>query len=165
MESGRYLWNSGMFVWTADAIFAELRFHLPEHIERLTKAVEKMGTSQWRATLRNGFASLKRISIDFAVMERAHDVRCVAGGFSWKDVGGWLFIQDFLPCDANRNYVKGRVHALDAQNNLVFCDQPQEMLAMVGVSDVVVVRAGSKTLIAHKDRLEDVKHIVETMLA
>ena len=165
LESGRYLWNSGMFVWTADAIFGELMLHLPEHVEHLNKAVEKMGTAQWDEALRNRFAALKRISIDFAVMEKARDVRCVTGEFSWKDVGGWLAIQDFLACDANGNYIKGRVHALDAQGNLVFCDQPHETLALVGVSDVVVVRAGVKTLVAHKDRLEDVKQIVESMLA
>jgi len=165
LESGRYLWNSGMFVWTVDAIFGELALHLPKHVAHLTKAVEKMGTDQWEDELQERFASLARISIDYAVMEKARDVRCVAGEFSWKDVGGWLAIQDFLAHDANGNFIKGRVHALDAQGNLVFCDQPQETLAMVGVSDVVVVRAGEKTLVAHKDRLEDVKHIVESMIA
>ncbi|MFA4915806.1 MAG: mannose-1-phosphate guanylyltransferase [Syntrophales bacterium] len=165
LESGRYLWNSGMFVWTADAIFSELKLHLPEHIEHLSKAVEKMETAQWEATLQREFTALKRISIDFAVMEKARDVRCVMGKFSWKDIGGWLAIQDFLACDANGNYFKGRLHTLDAKGNLVFCDDPQETLAMVGVSDVVVVRAGTKTLVVHKDHLEEVKHIVESMPA
>ena len=165
LESGRHLWNSGMFVWTSNAIFAELKLHLPKHVKHLTKAVEKIGTAQWDATLRKEFSALKRISIDFAVMERAHDVRCVACEFSWKDLGGWLSMKDFLTCDANGNYVKGRVHALDAKDNLVFCEQPQETLALVGVSDVVIVRAGTKTLVVQKDRLEDVKQIVESMLA
>lgn len=164
VASGRYLWNSGMFVWTADAILAEIERHIPDHIALLERAVEKMDTSEWTAALITAFSSLQRISIDFAVMEKAENVRCVAGEFSWKDVGGWLAIQDFLACDANGNYIQGCVHALDAQGNLVFCDQPQETLAMVGVKDVVVVRAGAKTLVAHKDRLEDVKHIVESML-
>lgn len=165
LESGRYLWNSGMFVWTAAAIFNELTLHLPNHINHLSKAVEKMGTEQWGNALRNGFAALKRISIDYAVMEKARDVRCVASEFTWKDVGGWLAILDFLARDDNGNYVKGHVHTLDARGNLIFCDQPQELLAMVGVSDLLVVRAGMKTLVAHKDRLEDVKQIVESMLA
>ena len=165
LESGRYLWNSGMFVWRADAIFGELILHLPNHVRNLSKAVEKMGTAQWDEVLQNRFAALKKISIDYAVMEKARDVRCVAGEFSWKDVGGWLAIQDFLVRDANGNFVKGRVHALDARGNLVFCDQPQETLVMVGASNLLVVRSGEKTLIAHKDRLEDVKQIVEFMLA
>ncbi len=72
------------------------------------------------------FAVLARISIDYLVMEKARDVRCVAGEFSWKDVGGWLAIQDFLNHDANGNFIKGRVHALDAQGNLVYCYNPRK---------------------------------------
>jgi len=165
VDSGRYLWNSGMFVWSADAISAELSRHLPTHVRHLAPAVERLDSPDWQPALAEAFAALDRISIDFAVMEKARDVRCVAGEFDWKDVGGWLAIQEFLACDADGNYTQGRVHALDARDNLVFCDQTQETLALVGVRDVVVVRAGTKTLIAHKDRLEDVKKIVESMLA
>lgn len=165
LESGRHLWNSGIFVWTADAFLDELTLHLPNHIENLSKAVDKMGTTQWEEALRTRFAALKRISIDYAVMEKAQNVRCVSGEFSWKDIGGWLAIQDFLACDTNGNYIKGNIHSLDAGANLIFCDQPQETLAIVGVNDLLVVRAGLKTLVARKDRLEDVKQIVESMLA
>ncbi len=165
LESGRYLWNSGMFVWNADAILAEMKLNIPKHIEHLTRAVENLETAQWQVTLQREFGKLERISIDFAVMEKARDVRCVAGDFTWKDVGGWLAIQDFLTCDENGNYTKGYFHSLDARDNLVFCEQPQETIVMVGINDVVVVRAGTKTLVVHKDRLEDVKKIVESMLS
>lgn len=144
LESGRYLWNSSMFVWTADVIFGELAHHLTRHMEHFTKAVEKMRTDQWEDELQERFAALARIYIDYAVMEKARNVRCVAVEFSWKDVGGWLAIQDFLGHDANGNFIKGRAHALDAQGNLVLCDQPGETLAMVGVRDIVVVRSGEK---------------------
>jgi mannose-1-phosphate guanylyltransferase len=153
-----------MFVWTADAILVELTRHLPKHVEQLTIAAETIGSARWEASLRDRFAAVERISIDYAVMEKARDVRCVAGEFSWRDVGGWLAIQDFLARDADGNFVKGQVHTLDARDNLVFCDRPQETLAMVGIKDVVVVRAGEKTLVAHKERLEDVKKIVESMM-
>ncbi|MFO8082822.1 MAG: mannose-1-phosphate guanylyltransferase [Desulfobacterales bacterium] len=165
VKSGRYLWNSGMFIWTADTIFSELKRHIPEHVRHLSQAVDKMETDEWETIFRNKFAELKKISIDYAVMEKSQGVRCVAGEFSWKDVGGWLSLQDFLNCDENENYIKGFVHTLDARQNLVFCDQPHETMALVGITDLVVVRAGNKTLIAHKNRLEDVKHIVESMSA
>ncbi len=165
LESGRYLWNSGMFVWTAEAVLEELTLHLPDHVEHLSRAVEQMETRDRDTALQKGFALIERISIDFAVMEKARDVRCVVGEFSWKDVGGWPAMQDSLECDAHGNYVKGRVHTLDARGNLLFCEHPKETLAVVGVDDVVVVRAGSRTLVARKDRLEDVKKVVEAMLA
>ncbi|MCK8600477.1 mannose-1-phosphate guanylyltransferase [Desulfoferrobacter suflitae] len=160
-----YLWNSGMFVWTADAILAELSRHLPTHVEYLSDALEREGTIDQQDALRNAFAAIERISIDYAVMEKAENVCCVAGEFSWKDVGGWLAMQDYLPSDANCNFVRGSVHTLDGRNNLIFCDGDEETVALVGLSDVVLVRAGPNTLLAHKDRLEDVKTIVEAMTA
>ncbi len=163
MESGRYLWNSGMFVWTADAIFSELLLHVPDHVRHLDKAVESMGTPRWEAALEKAFAALKKISIDFAVMEKARDVRCAAGDFSWKDVGGWLALQEFLRGDADGNRVRGRVYTLDAAGDLVYSEDPDEKIAVVGLKDVVVVRSGAGTLVAHKDRLEDVKRVVESM--
>jgi mannose-1-phosphate guanylyltransferase len=165
LASGRHLWNSGMFVWTAEAVFDELRRHLPEHVEHLTRAVEAMDTGAWEEALRDGFSALKRISIDFAVMEKARDVRCVCGPFSWRDVGGWLAVQDFLACDDHGNRCRGYARVLDAGDNLVFCDPPEETVALVGVRDLVVVRAGRRTLIVPKDRLEDVKRLVEALMA
>ncbi len=165
LETGRHLWNSGMFVWTAEAILDELNRNLPGHLGPLRGAVENFGTHEWEASLANGFAQLDRISIDFAIMEKARDVRCVAGTFSWKDVGGWLAMQDFIDRDAEGNYGRGEIHTLDAKGNLVYCEDTTETVALVGVSDIVIVRAGGKTLVAHKDRLEDVKRIVEEMEA
>ncbi|MBW1777386.1 MAG: mannose-1-phosphate guanylyltransferase [Deltaproteobacteria bacterium] len=165
LESGRYLWNSGMFVWQANAILDALKTHLPAHVRLLEPVVQKEGSPAWESELRRAFSKLDRISIDYGVMERSRDVRCVAGAFAWKDVGGWLALEAYLDCDAEKNRVRGRLHALDAKNNLVFCTAPGETLVMVGLDDVVVVREGAKTLIARKDRLEDVKKIVESMTA
>ena len=164
LKSGRYLWNSGMFVCSADVLYKEFMLNIPKHLRHLTKAVEKMDTDKWEYELEKQFAFLDKISIDYAVMERAQDIRCVATDFSWKDVGGWLAIQDFIAHDDNANYFRGKVYSLDATRNLVFCDQAQETLALVGISDIVVVRAGEKTLVAHKNRLEALKQVVESML-
>jgi len=165
LASGRHLWNSGMFVWTVEAVLEELETHLPEHVARLSVAVEAMDTEAWEEALRAGFSNLERTSIDFAVMEKARDVRCVSGEFSWKDVGGWLAIQEFLECDDEGNRIKGCARVLDARGNLIFSDRPEETLALVGVRDLVVVRAGDRTLIAPKDRLEDVKRLGEALIA
>lgn len=161
LESSQYLWNSGMFVWTADAIFGELTSHLPQHVKHLAQAVENMGTEQWKKLLRDKFKVLKRISIDYAVMEKARDVRCVAGEFSWKDIGGWPAMKDFLSCDGDGNYIKGHVYALDAKDNLVFCENVYEQVMLIGVKDLVVVRDHEKTLITHKERTEDIKILIE----
>ncbi|MCA9411095.1 MAG: mannose-1-phosphate guanylyltransferase [Candidatus Omnitrophica bacterium] len=163
LGTGRYLWNSGMFVWTVDSILGELERNVPNHVQQLSSAVESLGGAAWEEALAKSFSALQKISIDFAVMEHAQDIRCVAGEFSWRDVGGWLAMTDFLSEDSSGNHTQGDLHALDSSGNLIYCEDPTETIALLGLSDIVVVRAGGKTLVARKDRLEDVKKIVEGM--
>lgn len=160
LASKRFYWNSGMFVWTAEAILKELAKNLPQHFRSLSQACEFDGTPRWAEALRAGFASLEAISIDYAVMEKAAEVRCVVATFSWSDVGGWLGLREFLPCDADGNSHRGRLAVLNAVDNLVFCENSQEQVMLIGVKDLVVVRAGPKTLVVHKDQLQEIKTLL-----
>jgi mannose-1-phosphate guanylyltransferase len=152
LQSGHFYWNSGMFVWTADAILKEIEAHLPHHMEAISEAVTYDGTPQWPAVLSKCFESLETISVDYGVMEKAKEVRCVAARFSWTDVGGWLALRDFLPRDEDGNSFRGQVLILDAKENLIFSEDPEETVMLVGVEDLVLVRAGKRTLLVHKDR-------------
>jgi mannose-1-phosphate guanylyltransferase len=163
IESGRFLWNSGIFVWTVDAIWREIETHLPNHAKVLASVAEYDRTPEWDHALRNAFESLNSVSIDVGVMEKAPNVCCVASSFSWSDVGGWLALKNYLVQDGAGNSCRGDTVTLDAADNLVFCENPEETMVLVGVKDLVVVRSGSMTLITHKDRAEDVKKIVKHM--
>jgi mannose-1-phosphate guanylyltransferase len=163
LKSGQYYWNSGMFVWTADAIIEEMERHLPDHAKALATAVSFDQTSHWDEALRAAFASMHRVSIDFAIMEKAKNVCCVASGFSWNDVGGWLALRSCLPDDEAGNCCRGQAMTLDSSGNLIFCEDLDEKIMLVGVKDLVIVRAMGKTLITHKDRTEDIKLLVEAM--
>jgi len=163
VDSGRYLWNSGMFVWTVEAIYSQMKQHIPAHLHLLREAVKHYPSSSWERSLRSCFAQLSQISIDFAVMEKARDVRAVVGTFSWKDVGGWLAMKDLLPSDTHNNHQRGRVHTLNAQDNIIYSKNEQETIALLGIKDIIVVRAGDKTLVAHKDYLEEIKQLVQNM--
>jgi mannose-1-phosphate guanylyltransferase len=96
-------------------------------------------------------------------MEKASNICCVASSFSWSDAGGWLALKNYLTEDSAGNCCRGDTVTLDATDNLVFCENPEETVVLVGVKDLVVVRSGSMTLITHKDRAEDVKKIVKHM--
>lgn len=150
-----------MFVWTAEAILEELETNLPEHLKSLSQACAFDGTSHWPEALKAGFDPLQVISIDFAIMEKARDVRCVRSTFFWTDVGGWLALRDFLPSDADGNRYRGRIAALDAADNLVFSDDPDEAVMLIGVRDLVIVRTGQKTLVVHKDHAENIKKLLK----
>jgi len=163
VESGRFYWNSGMFVWTADAILKEIETHLPDHAKAFSRLAAFDGTPEWDHALQAAFESLRAVSIDFGVMEKAQNVCCVASRFSWSDVGGWLALKGYLPEDEAGNCCRGNVMTLDATDNLVFCEDPKETMVLIGVKDLVIVRAGSRTLITHKDRTEDLKKLVQAM--
>jgi len=161
VESGQFYWNSGMFVWTADAIIAEIEEHLPDHANALSTAVSFDQEPGWDNALKEAFASIHRVSIDFAIMEKSKKVCCVASDFSWNDVGGWLALRSCLPNDEAGNCCRGQAMMLDSSGNLVFCEDPDETIMLVGVEDLVIVRTMGKTLITHKDRTEDIKKLVE----
>ncbi len=163
LSSGAYLWNSGMFIWRTETILEELRRHLPRHIQLLEPLVEQEGRPGWERTLTEGFAQLEPISIDFGVMERADHLRCVSAPFSWSDVGGWLALEEYLDHDAQGNGYRGRVEAHDARHNLVFCEDDSQTVALVGVSDLIVVRSGDRTLVVPRDRAEEIKALVQKL--
>ena len=157
IDSGRFCWNSGMFAWSVDVIWQNIEAHLPEHALHMGPLVEKVGTPDWETALATAFEKLPKISIDFGVMEKAADVRMVETSFNWYDVGGWPALRDFLPADKDGNHHRGEVECIDAEGNLVFCEDPNDTVALVGVKGLVVVRAGNTTLIMDESRAQEVK--------
>ncbi len=162
VESGRYLWNSGMFVWRAEAILGEIRMWLPQHYVALDPLGEADGTPQWQGTLEKAFAAIQPISIDYGVMEKTKTpLRCVASLFSWSDVGGWPALGELLAKDSEANTARGNVKALGSAGNLVFCEMPDETVALIGVDGLIVVRAGNRTLVARKADIDRIKELGE----
>jgi mannose-1-phosphate guanylyltransferase len=163
VESGRFFWNSGMFVWKTSVIMAALEECLPAHVEGLGVAISSYGSTRWSEALQDAFEPLPRVSVDFGVMEKVSPVYCVAARFSWDDVGGWRSLRKYVPRDEAGNRSFGQAVSLDSANNLIFCEDPGGLVALVGVDDLVVVRTEKATLIVHKDRTEAVKELVEQM--
>lgn len=157
LASGDYLWNSGMFAWQNEVILAQFEQHLPDHLTTLDAALKG------QTSLAEAFSRLRKISIDFAILEHAPDVRCVVPDFEWSDLGGWLALQPFLAKDPCGNVQRGKVFSYQAENNLVVCQDPEESVALLGVSDLVVVRVGKRTLVVPKERTEEIKQLLATM--
>jgi mannose-1-phosphate guanylyltransferase len=158
LETGQFWWNSGMFVWRVGTIVDQLISLLPNHVARLVPAIPKGPGALARA-----FQELASISIDKGVMEKAPMVLCVPARFSWSDVGSFPALVDHLPQDEHGNASRGRLVTLDGSHNVVWNEDPNELVAIVGLSNIVVVRAGNRTLIVPKDRAEDVKRLVGTL--
>lgn len=145
-----HLWNSGIFVFRPSVMRAELARQLPEHLRLLGAAVID-------GDLARAYALLPKRSIDHGVMEGAAEVRGHVAQFDWSDVGGWEALGAFLPTDGHGNRHRGEVRALDAADNVVFCEDPTETVALIGVTGLVVVRVGGRTLVAPRDRVDELK--------
>ncbi len=159
LASGRFLWNSGMFAWRTRTILEALRVFEAALLASLERA--RAG-----GTLPDAYARLPAVPVDVAILERAPNVRVFPIDFSWSDVGSWNALPEVLPSDASGNCpsLSGGAEfvALDATNCVVF-GEDRELIALIGVRDLIVVRAGNATLVCPRDRAEDVKKIVERM--
>ncbi len=162
VSSGRFLWNSGMFVFAVDAMIAALHTWLPLHLELLSGVIDDDSASP---TFAAAFAKLPKISIDKGVMEKHSPVLCVPARFRWSDVGSFPALAEHLPSDGKGNAHRALLHTLDAKDNVVWCEDASEEVAVVGVEGLVVVRAGKRTLVMPKSRAEDVKKLVEALAA
>jgi len=163
ITSGRYSWNSRMFVWNTHTIWGAMDRLLPTHTSHLGPLADADGTARWRDALRTAFEPLPKISIDFGVMEKAEQVRMVRAQFEWSDVGGWLALEQFHPVGPADNRGRGQMHCLQSTNNFVFSEDPDETVALVGVRDLVVVRSEDRTLVVHRAAVESVKDLVTLM--
>jgi mannose-1-phosphate guanylyltransferase len=161
VRAGDYWWNSGMFVWGVETVLREFARQLPGHLAALEAARSPEDAQTVDASaLREAFAALPALSVDYGLMENAANVRMIGATFEWSDLGGWLTLEEYLPADEYGNHHRGRVATLDARGNIVFCTDTDELVALVGVDDLIVVRAGSRTLVVPRWRAEEIRHLV-----
>lgn len=159
LEQGNFTWNAGMFFWTVPTVRKNLAKHCPE----LAAFVDELqSSSDFNATLQARFSSLPKLSIDYALMEKAPRVLNVEATFDWDDVGNWTSVGAYLPRDAEGNQHNCAVSQLESTNNLVFSQSPQH-IALLGVHDLIVVTTGDAVLIAHRSQAERLKKLVDDL--
>ncbi|MBL9155593.1 MAG: mannose-1-phosphate guanylyltransferase [Verrucomicrobiales bacterium] len=158
-ESGAYSWNAGIFIWTVPAVIRELTRHCPELADFVS---ELRHSRDFAATLAKQFPALTRISIDYALMEKAARVLNIEADIGWDDVGGWISIGKYLEQATGDNAVRGPVTLLDCYNNVVFGASGRRV-ALLGVHDLIVVETADAILIADKDEADRVKKLVDQM--
>ncbi|QKT04793.1 mannose-1-phosphate guanylyltransferase/mannose-6-phosphate isomerase [Ectothiorhodospiraceae bacterium 2226] len=166
VDDGRYVWNSGIFLLRASVWLELLETHAPEMAAACMRAYEAGESDEpFYRISREAFASCPSDSIDYAVMERiageAGRLYVVPLAAGWSDVGGWRSLWEVLPKDDGGNVRRGDVYTHDARNSLLMAGQ--RCVAAVGVDNLIVVETADAVLVAHRDRAQDVKHIVEQM--
>jgi mannose-1-phosphate guanylyltransferase len=154
MVADGYLWNSGIFVWRVGDFLDELRAHTPE----VAPALERAG-----GDLTAFFAQVRPVSVDVGVLERSDRVLVLPGEFGWDDVGTWAALLRVRAADAAGNATSGRVHALDASDNVVHAEG--NAIVLYGVSGLVVVTRDGLTLVTTVDRSADLKTLIDSLPA
>lgn len=158
VKSGRFYWNSGMFIWSIPSLEKAFGAHCPEMLalmDTLTgyakdgKIVEGMDAT---------YPDLGKISVDYALMEKADNIVMACGTFAWDDVGSWPALESHFEQDDDGNTRIGQVETLNADGNIVF--SKDRLTAVIGVKDLVVVQAEGVTLVCPKDRAQDIKQMV-----
>lgn len=167
LETGNYLWNSGMFIWGARTLANAIREHLPETAPYLEEIAASFGTRKFEGTFSKLYPKCENISVDYAVLEprsakgeRKSNLFCIPADFGWNDLGSWAALYDHSINGDSLNVLKAeKSFSLDAAGNFVHA--PKKFVAVVGVKNLVVVDTDDALLITTREHSQDVAKIVK----
>ncbi|MTI05488.1 mannose-1-phosphate guanylyltransferase/mannose-6-phosphate isomerase [Roseibium denhamense] len=162
LAEGGYVWNAGIFLYSAKAMIDAFKTHQPDLFDAVAGVME--GRHQDLDFIRldeEKFSDLANISIDYAIMEKISNAVCAPVAPDWDDLGSWSAIWDVLDKDADGNSGLGDARFLDSTNCLAYADR--NLVSVIGLDDVMVIATSDSVLVAHKDKAQDVKKVVEQL--
>jgi mannose-1-phosphate guanylyltransferase len=164
LTSGRYSWNSGMFIWRATQALSEFEKQHPtmyQHFETIRRAC---GTPDYNPTIGRCWPAMTRLSVDYAIMEHAAKVAVIPVDIGWSDIGSWSALYDVLATTPGQNVTRGtNGHpplALDTSGSLIVS---KRTVVTIGVSDLVIIDTDDVLMICHRNRTQDVRQIVNRL--
>lgn len=163
VASGKYLWNSGMFIFTIDTIFKNFEVLMPEHMEIFNKIRVEISKNKTGLELSNSvkeyFNDFEKISIDFGIMEYSKNIRVVPVSIGWNDIGSFTALSEVFSPDETGNIIRDTETIIyDANNNIVICKECT--VSLLGVKNLIIVKNGDNILISHRESAQDIKKIV-----
>ena len=158
LASGKYLWNSGMFVWKLSSIMANIKSLMPDIYEGAVKIGDAFGTPQFSDVLIKEFTAFRSESVDFGIMEKAEDIYTLPGSFGWDDVGSWLAVERINKTDSAKNYIEGNVISVGSEHTTI-CGG-KRLIAAVGLEDIIIVDTDDAVLVCSKNSTQDVKKVI-----
>ncbi len=164
LDSGDYFWNAGMFIWSVPSIVAELEKSTPSLWKALQAIDEGLSAGQdIDPLLAEHYPKLEKISVDYAIIEKAKNVAMVESGFDWDDVGEWPAVARHYPTDDAGNVIRGQAELADATGNIIYSRDDGHLIALLGVKDLIVVKTEDATLVCHKDKAQEIKALVKAI--
>jgi mannose-1-phosphate guanylyltransferase len=165
VQSSEYFWNAGMFIWTVPVFFRELGLHAKELVQAFEPYRKSLQAKRDEsAGALRAYANSPAISIDYALLEKSRTVLVLPGAsFGWNDLGSFISLEEVFPKTEGGVAKAAKVIALDSLANII--DAPGKTVALLGVTDMILVDAGDVILLAAKERAQDVKRLVERLKA
>lgn len=163
VASGNYVWNSGMFIWKASTILKNFENFLPDIYKDIVKIADAMKTPTEKEVINEVYPQIQSISIDYGIMEKSGDVMTVPAEFGWNDVGSFDMLKVMHEEDAQGNVVVGNCVNIDTRNSVVYSSG--RLVTTLGLDNVVVVETEDGIMVCSKDRVQDVKKIVDELKA
>lgn len=162
LQQGGYYWNSGMFVWRASAILAEIQQYLPE-VHQVIQAInaESRTAGTFQQAVEKHFAAMPSISIDYGVLEKSGRVSLIPCDIGWNDVGSWQAVHEISDKDENGNVLQGNVIALGCKNSLIRAEK--RLVAAIGTEGFCVIETADAVLISKNDQTQRVREVVDIL--
>ncbi len=161
LASGKYLWNSGMFVWKLSSVMSAFEEFIPEIYEQIPKITEACGTPSFNEVLAGIFEKFPSVSVDFGIMEKASYIYVVPASFGWDDVGSWLAMERINRTNEFGNYISGDVITINTHKSIILGGK--KLIAVVGMDNLIVVDTDDAMLICDKNSTQDVKKVIENL--
>lgn len=161
LDSGNYIWNSGMFVWRVSTILKKFEQYLPDTYRGLVEIKSSINTEVFEETLNDVFTNFRAESIDYAIMEKSDNIYTLPGTFGWDDVGSWLSLERINKTNEFGNVVSGNVITINTKNTTI--SGTDKLIAAVGLEDLIIVDTEDALLICSKDSTQDVKKVIENL--
>ena len=163
LDSGRFFWNAGIFLFSAQAMLRLFELHAPEILSACHRALEQAKDDLDFLVLGDAYADATAISLDFAIVEKAENIGCIPLNTTWSDLGSWSELWNFLEKDADGNVEQGEGETIFTETTSSFAYSTGPTLTLVGVTDLVVVAMDDAVLVASKDHAEAIKSLVNTL--
>ena len=161
LATGKYLWNSGMFIWKVSTILNKMRLLMPATYEGLQSIYSAIATEKEDEVLDTVFRGFESQSVDYGILEKSDNIYTIPGNFGWDDVGSWLAVGRIRENDTAGNVISGDVIAVGTQNCII--EGSNKLIAAVGLENLIVVDSENAILICSKEQTGNIKKVLEEL--
>lgn len=156
LQTGKYLWNAGMFVFNSNYMLEELKNNYQEGY-KLLKNLPAIDDENYKNELEKVYKKCEAISIDYAVMEKSKSIHVIPSDFGWDDIGTWRALQRYIKPDEASNIIKGKVETYNSSNNVVYAEDKKVIL--IDVNDIFFIESNDMIVIGKKDKISEVDQL------